>query len=139
MSVSSKCYEGSPLIKPLFLLLTHSSHTTLPAVPSSSFPSFLFYMLFFLFKIFFSQFFTWIVTYNSPEHHILSISLLFALSLPSVFYLSTLFIPFMTFIKTCNVGYLPNSHLCFLLANWTWFCSDIHDHPIAICFKEDWP
>lgn len=26
-------------------------------------------------------------------------------------------IPCMTFIKTCNVGYLPNSHSCFFLAN----------------------
>lgn len=72
-----------------------------------------------------------------PEHPMLSTPLLLALSLPLVFCLSTLFIPCMTFIKTCNAGYLPNRHPCFFLANWTWFCSDIHD--TAKCFRKGCP
>lgn len=107
----------------------HSSHTTLFSVPSSSITSIPFCMLFSLLKIFFPWFFTGIASYHPPEHHMLSISHLLALALPLVFCPSTLFIPFMTFIKTRNAGYLPNSHSCFFLANWTWFCSGIHDPP----------
>lgn len=109
----------------------HSSHSTCSSGPSSSFSSIPFYIPFSLLKIFSSWFFTWIVTYYPPEHRILSISHLLALSVPLVFCPSTLLIPFMIFIKTHNVGYLSNSHSCLFLGNWTWFCSVIQDPPYS--------
>lgn len=102
----------------------HSTHARLSSVCSSFFFSFPFYTLFSMLKIFFLI----LLSTISSEY-------LISLPYHQFSNLTTLSIPFITFIKTCNVVYLPhNSHSCFFLAKWAWFCSGV---ATATGFRED--